>query len=63
MKKQYFCDECNAIFEAEPSKLMLSPRCPECGCYCTYENNPKGRAESIRDLIAYENEMLYHETE
>lgn len=51
---EYFCDECGAIFTAKKANFI---RCPKCGCYCCYENNEKGKAESIKDLTAYENEV------
>ena len=59
--KKYFCDECGARFTAEPPKptnfLPPAVRCPRCGCYCCYEDTNKGRAESVRDLTEYENEI------
>ena len=60
-KKKYFCDACGERFTAKPPKPtnFLPPRvsCPVCGCYCTHEDNDHGRAESVRDLTEYENEI------
>ena len=54
MIKKYFCDECGARFAAEEKTFIA---CPECGCYCTYEDTEQGSAEAVKDMTQYENEI------
>ena len=54
-KIKYFCDECGAEFAAIPSDSLP---CPICGCYCTYPDDAKGRAASVKDGLDYENTLI-----
>lgn len=61
--KKYFCGACDARFTAVPCKISGAVECPKCGCYCCYEDTPEGSNQALKDLTAYENELMWWEDE